>query len=481
MQMGLGLYAWSLGTAKQFVEVLNHSNLISSTGTIVSMLERLATRSVEEVIELLDRLPHALAYDNFNISLSEHIEQRPDEPAKVQNGTFIIVYPITGIPRSHFELEPMLEKLKNALPLRLDETEPTMEEQDSFIEQTTLNIVDVLVKYCPQFVEIGSDISLQHPPRRRLHPDARVSSHPIRMAPIEEASTEGQIRVQDNIYIEQLKQKATPERSERLSKYAIPLIVDQLTLARTRGAVARRRGDLDPWQRREVFQLATGAFHFLMNLLWAILHTHRGSIHQMGSLASFFSVLDKARLAREKPDYHTLLMAYDQILDGFLLNCWRQTCGFDSLDEFAASNPTPEDLRSMADKIRTSYVHRYYTREERKTFDPTKDIAYFNVQLLIRDLLYVRELRCAVQDGDFGRMEDMYPDLCRIFRGAGSHNYSTEILHWMHNVKRVWTPEFAYVLPESTDPTVTLLMNSTILGMSCETTLSSRSTAAPCP
>jgi hypothetical protein len=55
----------------------------------------------------------------------------------------------------------------------------------------------------------------------------------------------------------------------------------------------------------------------------------------------------------------------------------------------------------------------------------------------------VLELVNAISAGDFGRIEDILPDLACIFRGAGSNNYSTEILHLIFNLKEVWTPEFA--------------------------------------
>ncbi|KAJ7576551.1 hypothetical protein C8J56DRAFT_799843, partial [Mycena floridula] len=51
-----------------------------------------------------------------------------------------------------------------------------------------------------------------------------------------------------------------------------------------------------------------------------------------------------------------------------------------------------------------------------------------------------------VSDGDFGRVEDTYPDLACLLRGTGSFNYSNEVLHWIHNVKKVWTPRFRFVL-----------------------------------
>jgi hypothetical protein len=39
----------------------------------------------------------------------------------------------------------------------------------------------------------------------------------------------------------------------------------------------------------------------------------------------------------------------------------------------------------------------------------------------------------------------MLGHLCMIFHGAGSNNYCSEILHFLFNMKGVWTPEFAYV------------------------------------
>ena len=76
---------------------------------------------------------------------------------------------------------------------------------------------------------------------------------------------------------------------------------------------------------------------------------------------------------------------------------------------------------------------------------PGRDNVYYNVILLTRDLLYVLELVNAIPAGDFGGIEDILPDLACIFRGAGSNNYSTEILHLIFNLKEVWSPEFGYV------------------------------------
>ncbi|KAJ7854811.1 hypothetical protein B0H14DRAFT_2290242, partial [Mycena olivaceomarginata] len=55
-----------------------------------------------------------------------------------------------------------------------------------------------------------------------------------------------------------------------------------------------------------VFQLRFGLFHLCLNLVWAIPHTHRGSINELGSVAYFFVPMEKKRLSNDQPDYHSL-------------------------------------------------------------------------------------------------------------------------------------------------------------------------------
>jgi len=83
-----------------------------------------------------------------------------------------------------------------------------------------------------------------------------------------------------------------------------------------------------------------------MNLIWSILSVHRGTVQQAGSLAYFFSIMEKTRLGSDHPDYHTLLTAITQILEGLILNAWWQECG--QLHEFAATSPTPESILHKA-------------------------------------------------------------------------------------------------------------------------------------
>jgi hypothetical protein len=264
---------------------------------------------------------------------------------------------------------------------------------------------------------------------------------PLRTSTIDESSITGNIAVIHNVYICQLQMT-----HDELSDYAIPSFNDQSTNARIRGVKTLCVKDVNPFTRLQNIQLGFGLFHLCLNLVWALLHVHRGSIHQVSSLSYFFALMDRTRLGCEHPDYHTLLATLMQILRGTILNAWRNECGHPSLAAFASSEPTVDKLLQIADIILIKHATPAYESSSKKQMDSERptDTAQHNLQLLTRDLLYVLELTSATSAGDWGRIEDILGNLAMMFRGAGSNNYCSEILHFLFNLKKIWTPEFMY-------------------------------------
>jgi hypothetical protein len=421
---------------------------------------------------------HVFCYDNVNISTSIFVEQRGSKgPAKVTSGTFGVVYKVRNGRPEDMKLGPILERFRKVEGLEFNrDIRPTNNQLHSFQSQLKTIIIRVLTKYCPDFSSYSKDPALQHIPRRPMPPGYVTEQFPIRATTIEEATVRGNLLYHDDVFLNQLKR--TPEQ---LCEYAIPTYNDQLTNSRIRSGQILRARDVNPWTRREVLMLGFGLFHLSMNLIWALLHIHRGSLNVPGSLTYFFTLMDKKRLGADHPDYHTLLSALTQILDGILINAWRHETGHQDLANFAATKPSAETLLSMAGAILlnhtvplvklepTSSVQDGESSDSESsdeseaepenpasTFtpaapkssstqlpDPRKDIIHQNLRVLSRDLLYIAELVRAISDGDIGRVEDFLPQLAMMFRGAGGNNYCTEILHFILNLKHVWTEEFA--------------------------------------
>jgi len=118
---------------------------------------------------------------------------------------------------------------------------------------------------------------------------------------------------------------------------------------------------VNSFTRIQWFQPTPGIFDVLVNLLWAVLHVHRGSINSAGSLAHWFStVLDRKRLSSPQLDFHTLRSSPFQILDGLLLACWsvglnKRGCPY--FASFSASEPSPGGLIAVAADIICSYAN----------------------------------------------------------------------------------------------------------------------------
>ncbi|KAH9027983.1 hypothetical protein EDB85DRAFT_2091691 [Lactarius pseudohatsudake] len=433
VQLGLGLQAWACGTSRQMIDVLHQTGLTVSYNSISSMVQSLANRSIERA-KAASLLPHALAYDNINISSSIYVEQGPNTMSKVQSGTFGVIYELLNARAEDMALEPLIENLRRSSPLAISDLRMTLRARQSYISQTAVTIVRILTKYVNGFEVQQSDPMLQHPQRRPPLPVAhKTVFHPLRASTIEEASVDGNLLVHDDVYL-------------------------------------IHRKDFSSWERREIFQLGFGSFHLTMNLLWCVLETHRGTLSQTGSLTQLFAVLEKTRLGGEHPDYHTLLAALTQILHGLILNTWRDECDYPSLRDFAKAEPTPGDLLECARRI----VEKYASAPPKdldsgvESTKPVVDVVHENTVLLTRDLLLVAELVDAIATGDFGRVEDILPALACMFRGSGSNNYSMEILHLIFNIKEVWTPAFACV-PQLRHPRILVTTNITE-ATSCVTT-----------
>jgi len=205
-------------------------------------------------------------------------------------------------------------------------------------------ILRVLFKYCWHYLAYSSDPTLQPIARHALTANDKTQQFPLRTTTIEDLSVHGNLLVHEDAYLVQLGQE-----TDDLVKYAIPSINDQSTNARIRRAQVLRIYDRDPWSRHDIFQLGFSLFHLCMNLIWALLHVHRGSLHQTGSLMYFFALMEKARLSGNHPDYHTLLAALTQVLEGIILAAWLDKLG--DLADFAKTNPSAQDLLLRAHSI----------------------------------------------------------------------------------------------------------------------------------
>ncbi|KAH0834873.1 hypothetical protein J3R83DRAFT_10518 [Lanmaoa asiatica] len=246
-------------------------------------------------------------------------------------------------------LSPMLTWAQKSIDLAFaHDVRPTSDQRKAVRSQIRVHIINILLEFSKPFEGFPhlEDSCLKHLDRCKMPSGHHMKQYLLHISMIDKSSISGNIAVVNDVYINQLK-----INPDYLFDQAVPSINDQLTIAHIRGAKAMRIKDVNPFTRLQFLQLGFGLFHLSMNLIWALLHVHRGSVHQIGTLAYFFSVLDHTRLSGEHPDYHTLISMLFQILNGIILNAWRVESGCPSLTAFASSHPSADDLVRIADKI----------------------------------------------------------------------------------------------------------------------------------
>jgi len=138
--------------------------------------------------------PHALAYNNVNISTSIFVER-----------TFAVVYKLLNACPEAMKLQPLMHNLKKSSPLKLSDLRPSISVMKSYATQSAVNISCILFKYVNGFDHLQNDPLLQNQTRWMI-PHHKTKFHPLRASTIEEASTEGNLNVHNEVYLVQLQQ-----------------------------------------------------------------------------------------------------------------------------------------------------------------------------------------------------------------------------------------------------------------------------------
>ncbi|KAJ7814577.1 hypothetical protein B0H13DRAFT_1664692 [Mycena leptocephala] len=325
-QAAFGLFLWATGSARQTIDAAFRRGLSVGYDSVLKHIGLTADGSMDNTIKMAEK-PHSFNYDNMNISISIFVEQRGARgPAKVTSGTFGILYGLRNATWENMLIEPIMKRFLACTGLEFNrDIRPSLDALHSYHDQLVIVVIQSLGQYVEDLGYIAGDANLQHSPRRPFPVGYITPQGATRASTTEEATTRGNLQFHDEVYVDQ------PQR-------------DPESL------------NVNAWERREIFQLGFGLFHLCLNLVWAILHVHRGSVKEEGSLSYFFLLMEKARLGNDQPDYHTLLAALMQVLDGLLLNAWMRECGFPTLKSFAKSRPTPEILCEIAARIVTDYA-----------------------------------------------------------------------------------------------------------------------------
>ncbi|RDB22299.1 hypothetical protein Hypma_010669 [Hypsizygus marmoreus] len=442
-----GFFFYSCGMSRKAIDMLSRIGLCPSYQTIHKSHLILADGQVRNA-QLVARGPHMSSWDNIHVSYSTHVEQRPLGPPKVLTGTASLIYCLRAATMEALQLKPILARRATCDMITFKEDlRVKMSHARDINQHFAIDVVAILTNNQAGFDYLDDAPELVHRSYFPYPAGYKTRECVLRTSTIDEGSVDGTIKVHENIFIDQLQ-----FGEYDLDNQAIPSFNDQKTNALIRAAQLLRAQDLSSLLRLNNYQLGVGWFHAQLNLIWSILRIHRGTASDIGSLQYYISLLGKVRLGTEHPDYETLVSLARQVLHGHMLHYWEVETGM-SLAKFAVTKPTATRLLEIANTILEKYASS--ASALRFTAETPSDKMFANTVLLNRDLLIFFELDFSISSGDFGRVEILLTTLTMMFTGAGCKNYSSEMLHFIQNLKKVWTPDFADIMRKNSLISVT--------------------------
>jgi hypothetical protein len=132
------------------------------------------------------------------------------------------------------------------------------------------------------------------------------------------------------------------------------------------------------------------------------------------------------------------------------LDVWRLTAAkknpaYTTLEAFAESDPSWEELMTMSEKIIRDDSNEPDISRMRERVDGERDKQRENTLLRRRYFLLYEEISHAMNHGDIGRVEDCFIPWIYIFRGCGKHKYATEMKRYLENVHFVYPEGLKYI------------------------------------
>ncbi|KAI0717551.1 hypothetical protein C8T65DRAFT_804900 [Cerioporus squamosus] len=146
---------------------------------------------------------------------------------------------------------------------------------------------------------------------------------------------------------------------------------------------------------------------------------------------------DSGRIG-SKPGFRLIHDLVHQCAAGRMLDVWRveaskRNAAHSSLEKFAASQPSWEDVEALSLDLVSTYVDK----------PAAKDEDFRNSSLILARLLLYVELCHAMKHGDIGRVERTFLPWVFVFKKVGKHKYATELVRIMNLLNHVYPPRLA--------------------------------------
>ena len=127
-------------------------------------------------------------------------------------------------------------------------------------------------------------------------------------------------------------------------------------------------------------------------------------------------------------------------LDTWHVEAHKRNSEWVSLETFAAAQPSLDLIEEMANSLAVNYVAGYETNifKLRGQATASRDTQHENMLIMHQYFLLYEEITFAMNHGDIGRLETLFPPWIYIFKATGKHKYAAQMTKFLTDVHFVY-------------------------------------------
>ena len=481
-----GIFLHSTNTPQKVIEALSHMGISISVSAIRTAIHSLSLETHETLRAMGQTYLVGYAYDNFDIDFKTGvptIEKIGDTLTHLTSGTLILLE--HGVKQEDLKCsdelwaKSSLNPIQNSVQLErtckdLLNLHPEAEFPLSGLSrrqryQSWKFRADLYAhgpKYfgkfknslgLPEEVDQIPVVKMRYAPARSM--DVNESTHAGNISAITDLLSQGGVGDPSEL-TEKDKRTQWIQKTTSVLQYVVLFFGDLATAERVMAVLQRRAIEGTPWRRFQFVVFVMGLFHLKMaaaDAIWRIFLEPKNSREDPTSLMSFVSLHRPRETGKigSAPGFRRMheVIAHEGI--ALRLDAWttevRKRGACLTLEEFAATSPTEEKIVELSDYLAGHYVAGGQESADifvirTQTPAAQRDYQHENILLMHKYLLLYEEMSFALNQGDIGRVETLFPPWITIFRGTGKHKYASHMVKFLSDIYFLYPPKLRHAV-----------------------------------
>ncbi|KZP32766.1 hypothetical protein FIBSPDRAFT_907052 [Athelia psychrophila] len=471
-----GVFLHSTNTPQKVIDALAHMGVSISVDAIHNAVRALSIETHATIREMGRTLLVVYAYDNFDIDFKTHkptFEKTKDTLTHLTSSTLIGLE--HGVTKEDLRCSDMLWERSHLNPdadpsdvpaqrsvADLENLHPEVDHPSGLTRRQRYikwKFLEDLYEHGPEcFREFAKDNGL--PEWVEKVPVVKMRHAPARAMDINQSKVAGNIDAIANLMAQggvgDPMEGIEPESRELndvedMREFVILWHGDLGTGERVLGLREQRAIEATAYRRYQHIIFLIGLFHLKMacaDAIWRIFLRNKEDRDDPSSLLHIVSQFRDRETGTigSDPGFRRMHEVIQITGTALRLDAWRtelqhRNPAWSTLEDFSATMPTRESIEEVANHLAMHYVAGYEANifEMRTEHDlDERDGQRENILLMQQYFLLYEEITFAMNYGDIGRLETLWPAWIYLFKATGKHKYASHMTTFMTDIHFVY-------------------------------------------